>query len=646
MASSVPKSIEDAPDSTAPSPSSPHPFDYALPSCSAVPMSADDAETARLVAKVLDKAEVGKHFTDKTKKHGTSYALDVLNHRGAPFLPFRPPLSLLAHPPPLAAPSPTRNQPQVDLRELRKLAVVKGLGTNALRARAWPLLLGARAGADDLDVLQRLSASCSSSSLSDERIPLPSPPPPPLHRDSAVVDVDVERSLWAFTRGWSEGARASARDALRRVINASVAEASRELQGKEAAAAAAAEEDSSGTAAERRGDGASAAANLRRRRRGEASSSSSSHKEEAESKGDGERSGDGGESGNAGGSNGALSSPPPPPSSSSSPSPSSSTVHYYQGLHDVASVLLLVTGSEVAAFRLLRRLAACQLRDFTRPTLDVALEACDLLPLIVARVDPQLGRALDSSRNPGAPPSHYALSWLLTWFAHSAGSSSSSRRGDGTGATAAADALAAAAASTAAAAAASNDDTLNSAARLFDLFAASHPFMPLYVAAAAIVADRRRLLDALAEGDPAEAHAALARVCVFGVGERRVAELAAEAHRLCRRHPPGELAREARRRSRAAASARSSTAALARLGADGSWVVEDRIGGAGGGKGEGEGEGGKASGGPLSLLRQQLRSQQKARGVAAVALAAGVAALALFAGGPASIGAGGGGGRG
>ena len=461
-------------------------------------------------------------------------------------------LSLLAHPPPLPAPppKPPNQRPQVDLRELRKLAVVKGLGTNALRARAWPLLLGARAGADDLDVLQRLSSASSPSACSSDSDPdgeKRGPPPPPLHRDSAVVDVDVERSLWAFTRGWSEGARASARAALRRVINASVAEASRELQGR-----AEAQEDGN---AERIGDEASAAEKLRQpRRKREASRSSSSPslpEEEAESKDNGGRSGTGndGRSGTGGGGGNGTGGGGGNGIGGGGVNSGASTVHYYQGLHDVASVLLLVTGCEVAAFRLLQRLAGCQLRDFTRPTLDAALEACDLLPLIVAKADPQLGRALDSSRNPGAPPSHYALSWLLTWFAHSAGSSSSSSSSSSNGGSSskggdgkddATEALAAAAAS--------NDATLNSAARLFDLFAASHPIMPLYVAAAAIVADKRRLLAALAEGDPAEAHAALAKVRVFGVGGRGVAELAADAHRLCRRRGGGRGRRRARGR--------------------------------------------------------------------------------------------------
>lgn len=40
-------------------------------------------------------------------------------------------------------------------------------------------------------------------------------------------------------------------------------------------------------------------------------------------------------------------------------------VYYYQGLHDIASVLLFVVG-ERPALPLLRRLAICHLRDCTR----------------------------------------------------------------------------------------------------------------------------------------------------------------------------------------------------------------------------------------------------------------------------------------
>ncbi len=52
----------------------------------------------------------------------------------------------------------------------------------------------------------------------------------------------------------------------------------------------------------------------------------------------------------------------------------SQEVFYYQGLHDVASVLLLVLGSERAAFPVLCRLVRCQLRDATRISLAPIME--------------------------------------------------------------------------------------------------------------------------------------------------------------------------------------------------------------------------------------------------------------------------------
>jgi hypothetical protein len=51
---------------------------------------------------------------------------------------------------------------------------------------------------------------------------------------------------------------------------------------------------------------------------------------------------------------------------------------YYQGLHDVAAVLLFVCG-ELPAYRLLRVLTGCHLRDCTRPDLAAATETLRLL---------------------------------------------------------------------------------------------------------------------------------------------------------------------------------------------------------------------------------------------------------------------------
>lgn len=65
--------------------------------------------------------------------------------------------------------------------------------------------------------------------------------------------------------------------------------------------------------------------------------------------------------------------------------------------------------------------------------------------LAYAQADLELYRHVSSS---GAPP-YFALSWLITWFSH-------------------------------------NVPALEQISRLFDLFVASHPLMPLYVAVVAM----------------------------------------------------------------------------------------------------------------------------------------------------------------
>lgn len=250
---------------------------------------------------------------------------------------------------------------------------------------------------------------------------------------------------------------------------------------------------------------------------------------------------------------------------------------YYQGLHDVAAVLLLVCGD--AAPAVLDRLVVGHLRDAVRGGgLDTVLETLRLLPHLIAVADPELHAAvfpastrsafaeskrspgpkigaevripsgtvssdakdatdardaafsndardastlpatetenthrtrsrsessskttpaeslLDARSNPNPNPNgsgaedsdsdsdsfellsvadfsemehvgtcHFAVSWLLTWFAHSL-------------------------------------DSLEDVSRLFDAFLGSDPLMPLYVGAAAVVADRETLL-AMARGE-------------------------------------------------------------------------------------------------------------------------------------------------
>ena len=230
---------------------------------------------------------------------------------------------------------------------------------------------------------------------------------------------------------------------------------------------------------------------------------------------------------------------------------------YYQGMHDVAAVLLLVCGD--AAPAVLDRLVVGHLRDAARGSgLDAVLETLRLLPHLIAVADPELHAAVfpastrspfaDSKRSSNQPKDpkiragdaeaevwdassangtdertktatkdanaassrprakgrpkgfpekdattadsndsddsndsfellsvadfsemehvgtcHFAVSWLLTWFAHSL-------------------------------------ENLDDVSRLFDAFLGSDPLTPLYVGAAAVVADRETLL-AMARGE-------------------------------------------------------------------------------------------------------------------------------------------------
>jgi len=193
---------------------------------------------------------------------------------------------------------------------------------------------------------------------------------------------------------------------------------------------------------------------------------------------------------------------------------------YIQGLHDVATVLLLaMEGDDAAAEDLLARLLRTYMRDLTVENLPSPRESIDSLPsvaqgqdapmddegdattagereslngepaiveesasefegapsgfeLVVHRLDnlhplvwecdPALGEALMNSQVRPV----YALSWVMTWFAHDL-------------------------------------TDLQAAYRLYDLFMASHPAMPLYLAACHLTAHRDLILHA-AERDKNE----------------------------------------------------------------------------------------------------------------------------------------------
>jgi hypothetical protein len=99
-------------------------------------------------------------------------------------------------------------------------------------------------------------------------------------------------------------------------------------------------------------------------------------------------------------------------------------LHYYQGLHDIALVLLLVFADERVAFAALERLALHQLRDALHESLTEICATLDLLVPLVRAEDPELGEHLTDAHRDAADAGGrmrpiFALPWVLTWFAHS-----------------------------------------------------------------------------------------------------------------------------------------------------------------------------------------------------------------------------------
>jgi len=497
-----------------------------------------------------------------------------------------------------------------DLSRLRKVAAVRGLATDALRARLWPLLAGVppSPGASPAAIAAAAAAPLLADAADDNannshsggggRTPSPSAARPSDdgspelwtylsaaasarakgHRDALVVACDVERSLWRLC---GDGERPARRAALARVLGALLA-----TEGGEEGEATA--------------GGRGAANGAQEQQQGEAGRDGGAPQPSAAEAA-------------ANGDDGPRVRPAPRPSSSSPakddaaatkeppPDGDDGPVRYYQGLHDVASVLVVVLrGDELAAYRVLRRLSRCHLRDATRPSLDAVVELLTrLLPPLVRAADPELATALERA----AVPPFYALSWALTWFAHGARDA----RG---------------------------------AARLFDLFLSSHPSMPLYVGAAAMRANRAALLRAAREGEAeGEAmprlHTALVNMDALaaggGGGAERADRLACEALELFSRLPPeAALAADAARAaadSAAAGRGKGSRGAVlpprawpppraARLrlavtpraylsAPGGAWRVpppQDGAGGGGGGGGGRGGGGGEGGGGAAALL--------------------------------------------
>lgn len=105
-------------------------------------------------------------------------------------------------------------------------------------------------------------------------------------------------------------------------------------------------------------------------------------------------------------------------------------LNYYQGYHDVASVVLLICSEsddhDDLAYRLLEKLTVCHLRDFMIADIGLSINHLKLIPTLIEEVDPALFDVIHRSSNLYLALNGYyydykffqALLLVLTLFSH------------------------------------------------------------------------------------------------------------------------------------------------------------------------------------------------------------------------------------
>ncbi|CAM9188904.1 unnamed protein product [Ectocarpus fasciculatus] len=129
-------------------------------------------------------------------------------------------------------------------------------------------------------------------------------------------------------------------------------------------------------------------------------------------------------------------------------------LNYYQGFHDVVSVLLLVTSNTQLTYALTERISHYFFRrDSMREDFGVLTYLMHLLPVITMRFDKELSTFVSSSK---VEP-YYCMSWVLTWFSHDL-------------------------------------QDQKTVSRLYDVLLGSHPTLVLYICAAVVITAREEVL--------------------------------------------------------------------------------------------------------------------------------------------------------
>ncbi|KXJ24234.1 TBC1 domain family member 20 [Exaiptasia diaphana] len=143
-------------------------------------------------------------------------------------------------------------------------------------------------------------------------------------------------------------------------------------------------------------------------------------------------------------------------------------LHYYQGYHDIAVTLLLVVGEDLGT-ALLEKISLHQLRDYMDATMEKTTKMLSFMHPIIKEADPELEKFLLRSE----VGQMFALSWSITWYGHVL----------------------------------KDFDTI---VRLYDFFLATHPLMPVYLAAALVIERREEIL--LGECEMSFVHHLLSRI--------------------------------------------------------------------------------------------------------------------------------------
>jgi hypothetical protein len=166
-----------------------------------------------------------------------------------------------------------------------------------------------------------------------------------------------------------------------------------------------------------------------------------------------------------------------------------------------------VLAEQALALAMLERMARhLGLRDAHRKEFDATESSLHLIPELVARTDPALGRVL-SRTSP-----YWAVSLVISWFAHDL-------------------------------------ESREAVARIFDAIIASHPTFPLYLSAALVLCPRvAEALHGLPDpADTADVHELLRRVASKEFDTYTNANaLVARARNLLAQVPPAELLKWAR----------------------------------------------------------------------------------------------------